>query len=48
MYTARLITKDGATREFILGHPQQYDTGEWYLNIWPVNDRYLGAAGDET
>lgn len=47
MHTARLVTKDGATREFILGHPQQYDTGEWYLNIWPVEDLHLTRGDDD-
>lgn len=46
MHTARLVTKDGATREFILGHPQQYDTGEWYLNLWPV-DEYNEQRGED-
>lgn len=41
MHTARLVTKDGATREFIMGHPQQNEHGDWFLSVWPVDDLHL-------
>lgn len=44
MHVATLTTPSGATREFILGHPQQDTEGRWFLNAWPADDLRLTSG----